>query len=411
MDNKKKGIGIFIAAILVISVFVTSVSAGDIIIEDSTLWTGTAPSEGVITYDANSEACPPILPSIGSILGESTGADGSFYASSPMILPGGTYNYINYTVINTTVNYTSSVTILTTGDVLIDNGSVFTSNSSITIVSGGDIILIKGADIYTDDSPGASGSITLEAAGSINLQRGDVRSGNGGETSGEVILKAFGSSSVTLSDNSYVVSGDAVSGDSGNIELWTGGNMDLDDSHVWSGDSVNGATGYLFLYALGGGFSRLSDHLWSGDGPMGTGDISILATGPINSIDSHLWTGNADQGDSGGFSLTSVVGHTTVSESHVWTGNALGTSGSILIQDFDPPPEGGEISVVSSSYMWTGNADAVSGDITFLTGFNPCRAVQAPTLVPTLTPIGLIALVSLLSVIAAMSIKIRKRRG
>ena len=116
MDNKKKGIGIFIAAILVILVFVTSVSAGDIIMEDSWLWTGTAPSEGIITYDANSEACPPILPilpSIGSISGESTGDNGIFYPSSPMILPGGTYNYINYTVINTTVNYTSSVTILT----------------------------------------------------------------------------------------------------------------------------------------------------------------------------------------------------------------------------------------------------------------------------------------------------------
>ena len=372
-------------------------------------------------------------------------------------------------MINTTVNYTSSVTIRTIGDVLIDNGSVFTSNSSITIVSGGDVILINNGEINTSDSPGASGSITLEAAGSINLQRGYVWSGDGGETSGEVILKAFGNSSISL-DRSYVWSGNAGSdsgkvelwtggsigfdassvwsgnsvngatghlflyalgsssvdiydssvwsgnagsdSDSGNVELWTGGSIDFDASSVWSGNSVNGATGHLFLYALGSDFSSLSSSVWTGNGPMGTGDFSILATGPVTSIDSSLWTGgNVGQGDSGGLSLTSVVGHTTVNDSSVWTGNAFGTSGGILIQDFAPPPEGGEISVVSWSSIWTGNAGAVSGDITFLTGFNPCRAVQAPTLVPTLTPIGLIALVGLLSVIVAMSIKIRKRRG
>ena len=40
-----------------------------------------------------------------------------------------------------------------------------------------------------------------------------------------------------------------------------------------------------------------------------------------------------------------------------------------------------------------------------------CAGLPSPAAVPALTPIGIIALVSVLSVIAAMSIKIRKRRG
>ena len=42
---------------------------------------------------------------------------------------------------------------------------------------------------------------------------------------------------------------------------------------------------------------------------------------------------------------------------------------------------------------------------------NVCAGLPSPAAVPTLTPIGIIALVSVLSVIVAMSIKIRKRRG
>ncbi|MBN1763322.1 MAG: hypothetical protein JW878_09675 [Methanomicrobia archaeon] len=54
---------------------------------------------------------------------------------------------------------------------------------------------------------------------------------------------------------------------------------------------------------------------------------------------------------------------------------------------------------------YTGDAAARSGDITLLTGFNPCEAVEAPIM----TPLGAFALLALLSTIAAVTIA-RKRR-
>ncbi|MBN1763324.1 MAG: hypothetical protein JW878_09685 [Methanomicrobia archaeon] len=155
MTNRK--LEVCLAAIVLISFSTGLVSAGAITVTNSNLVTGAAPTQGTITYAENSAACPPelpVMPSIGVISGVSNGTE-DFEAIDvpPQELPGGVYNYRNYTVKNTTVSYNGTVTILTTGDVLIENnGIVNTTNSSITIISGGDILIRNGGRLHTADS-------------------------------------------------------------------------------------------------------------------------------------------------------------------------------------------------------------------------------------------------------------------
>ncbi len=456
---------------MVIFICTGLVSAGAITITNTTqLSIGNASTNGSITYAENAAACPPELPampampsmpsmpSIGVISGVSTGAE-DFVAIDvpPQELAGGTYNYRNYTVKNATVSYNGSVTILTKGDVLIENGTVNTTTSSITFISGRDILIGNGGTLSTADSPaGTSGGITFEAAGSVDLENCIVSSGKG-TTSGGVLIKAFGINSITLS-NSLINTGQAEV-NSGDVELWSGGSIDANNSliqsgssngtsgHValyaqgknsitlnnpiietgdaeaasgdvelWSagsiadknsilqsGGSANGTSGHLAAYALGGSYTSTNSVVGTKNAAGDSGYLELLAAGPVTCANSVWQTGDTNSSDSGDITSTSVNAHTSFVNAIIATGTAdSGKSGSILIQDFAPRPEGGVISVDNSVFE-TGDAGVSSGDITFLTGFNPCEAE-----VPVLTPVGALALISLLAAIAAVTI-VRKR--
>ena len=67
--------------------------------------------------------------------------------------------------------------------------------------------------------------------------------------------------------------------------------------------------------------------------------------------------------------------------------------------------------IASSAEIFVGPDDFTDAGFTGLLDLDDIVYPRKPAAVPTLTPIGLIALVGLLSVIAAMSIKIRKKRG
>ncbi|HDS45527.1 MAG TPA: hypothetical protein ENN68_05475, partial [Methanomicrobia archaeon] len=171
---------------------------------------------------------------------------------------------------NTSVSYNGSVTILTTGDVLIENGTINTTNSDITIISGGDITVKNGGSIYTADAPtGTSGSITLEAAGSVDTQSGIVFSGNG-YASGGVLIKAFGSNTITLFATTLWTGNAEL--DSGDLELWSAGSIDANSSTSWTGNSINGTSGHVAWYAQGGDTITLfATTLWTGNAELDSG--------------------------------------------------------------------------------------------------------------------------------------------
>ncbi|MBN1763323.1 MAG: hypothetical protein JW878_09680 [Methanomicrobia archaeon] len=221
---------------------------------------------------------------------------------------------------------------------------------------GSNSISLLYATIWTGNAEIDSGDLELWSGGSIDVNSSQIFSGpsNNG-TSGDVALYAQGSNTITLL-SAFIHTSPAGS-DSGAVELWSGGSIDMNSCQIYSSASANGTSGHLTAYALGRGFNCYAGILgtgWAnGDSGGDSGSFEILAAGPVTFGSSILSTGNSVSGDSGDFTSTSVNAHTTFGPVFLmlWTGDAsAGNSGSILIHDFAPRPEGGVIEV-NSSYV------------------------------------------------------------
>jgi hypothetical protein len=174
-----------ILAVILFALAVAPVLAdGTILTTGATLTVGTGNTQGEIIIDpAATGGPPPTLPdlgtlgSIGSMTGSvppfpggGTGADGSFLAMSSMTLPGGTYNFTDYTIeAFNTVRYTGAVEILVTGDVeILGTLSTNSLGASITIRCGGDF-LVSGGDEVTGEvrAEADSSDVEIHAQGTL----------------------------------------------------------------------------------------------------------------------------------------------------------------------------------------------------------------------------------------------------
>lgn len=214
-------------------------------IEDSgaTIEAGAGANQGTVTLDdCAPEAAPPQIPfvgvpgAIGSMIGEfpefpgfGDGSDGAFAAATDVTLPGGTFNFTDYTIDNgVTVTYTGPVEILVESDITI-NGVLETSeqDSPIRIACAGHLTL--------EGQPGVSARIQSNASG------GGVRIDAGGDFQGRADANVNSTGVGDIEIASHVLE-QLVPKDGGKAGNTTqGGHVEL------LGTRVNASSGHILL--------------------------------------------------------------------------------------------------------------------------------------------------------------------
>ncbi len=267
---------------------------GTILTAGASLATGTAPAQGSIFSTPSSLpiAPPSRLPlpelgelgampeTVGTFPGGGTGADGAFLATEDMTVAGGTLNYTTYEVQSgVTVTYTSSVTILATGDVTID-GVLQTDaeEAPLTVQCAGSFTVGVAGDIFgnQDDSP-----VTLDIGLDFTGPEQDVCSidGDGGTTIRTYGL-AEGTGDIDLGSLS-------VDGGGGDVEILAA------RSFRSFGGRVNTGSAALMVKALGGDIDVAAFNLNIGFGGTmiafeASGNVIVGDNTSINTGDGHI---------------------------------------------------------------------------------------------------------------------------